>query len=271
MDGTPDPNPFRCVVDAIGDAIIVLDARGVVVHANPAAIHAHLIERVEDLRLLARPVAGCELAMIVVRAGTTERATSLVNKVRALRDLLRMLEATTVAGIPAPRPEMLAEAGRIAEECELGLERLLGIERDTAIEAHPPAAPRTARARGRVLVVDDESLLLKAYVRMLSPLCDVVTADSGQAALDRFEHDRSFDVILCDLLMPSVSGIDVFQAVERRWPDLCDRFVFATGGALTQSTERFLLEVTPHAWLKKPIDIERLIAIIQRRLSERDA
>jgi DNA-binding NtrC family response regulator len=124
--------------------------------------------------------------------------------------------------------------------------------------------------RARVLAVDDESLLLTAYRRMLRRRHDVETANGGREALALLERDRRFDVILCDVLMPHVSGMDLHREVAARWPELARRFLFVTGGAFTPNARRFLEELGS-TWIEKPVDLARLLRVIDEKLAEEKA
>lgn len=84
--------------------------------------------------------------------------------------------------------------------------------------------------RTRVLAVDDEALVRRLVQRVLSSSCDVVTVGSGAEALEEMDAGESFDVILCDVRMPEMSGLELHDVVAARWPELADRFVFASGG-----------------------------------------
>ena len=81
---------------------------------------------------------------------------------------------------------------------------------------------RTATPRRRILAVDDEALLLKAYRRMLGDAHELTTALGGHEALRMLERDARFDVVLCDLQMPEMSGMELHRrrarARSRRWP-----------------------------------------------------
>jgi CheY-like chemotaxis protein len=130
-------------------------------------------------------------------------------------------------------------------------------------------APREYPRR-RVLAIDDEALLLKAFRRMLGETHDVMTALGGLEALQVLERDAKFDVILCDLQMPELSGMGVFEAVQRRWPALADRFVFVTGGAFSPDAKRFL-EESVIAVMQKPFRVEDVLALIERKVREAGA
>ena len=79
----------------------------------------------------------------------------------------------------------------------------------------PTRAPVVSSARGRILVVDDEPLLRKLMVRILEGSHEVVTATSGAKAQVILQGDQSFDVILCDLIMPQLTGMDLHDELRQ--------------------------------------------------------
>jgi len=93
----------------------------------------------------------------------------------------------------------------------------------------PPPKPRS-RTRGflRVLLVDDEDMLRRCTVRTLTEF-EVVCANSGAEALALLEKDSDFDAILSDVMMPRMSGPELFARCYRDYPRLAQRFVFASG------------------------------------------
>ena len=62
---------------------------------------------------------------------------------------------------------------------------------------------------------------------------DVELALGGSEALDRLAHDDRWDAILCDLMMPQVDGVAIFEWVSEHRAALADRMLFCTGGAFT--------------------------------------
>lgn len=131
----------------------------------------------------------------------------------------------------------------------------------------PESAPQPEQ-RLRVLIVDDELMLLKALRNFLSTSVDVVLADGGQEALSLLEHDANFDLVLCDVHMPGVDGVGVYEAVHDRRPELIERFVFLTGGALTLRAREFLARARPRL-VHKPVQAEALAGLLE--LAERRA
>jgi CheY-like chemotaxis protein len=136
----------------------------------------------------------------------------------------------------------------------------------TAVTPAPEATPVRGVTRRRILAVDDEALLLKAYRRMLSDAHDLTTALGGLEALRMLGQDAAFDVILCDLQMPEMSGMELHAAVRQQFPALADRFVFVTGGAFSGDARRFL-EESVAVVLHKPFRIEDLLKVVDRTAS----
>jgi CheY-like chemotaxis protein len=109
-------------------------------------------------------------------------------------------------------------------------------------EAVPPAA--AAKLKGRVLVVDDEPLLCATIERILSIEHDVIVVGSARQAVQLIERGDRFDVILSDLMMPEMTGMDLYAAVLRSAPDQAGRMVFMTGGAFSQNAAAFVDEIS---------------------------
>jgi len=129
-----------------------------------------------------------------------------------------------------------------------------------------PVEPVSAVGRrGRILVVDDEQLVLQGVKRILFKEHDVVAVPAAAEALALCAGGEKFDVILCDLMMPDMTGMDFHEQLLRVAPDLIDRVIFMTGGAFTARAQQFLSE-TPKEHIEKPFRPANLRAIIQRYL-----
>jgi CheY-like chemotaxis protein len=94
----------------------------------------------------------------------------------------------------------------------------------------------------RILLIDDEPLLVKSFARYLGGVCghDVLCAGGGGEALAQLEAEGCVDLIFCDLTMPDIDGVEVHRAVCEYHPQLRDRFVFITGGAIDGATESYV-------------------------------
>jgi CheY-like chemotaxis protein len=127
----------------------------------------------------------------------------------------------------------------------------------------PPARTST-QERARIMVVDDEPLVAKALARMLSAY-DVVIATDGATALDVLQKGR-FDVVLCDVMMPGMTGMELFEAAVRQHPELARRFVFLTGGTFTPEAREFLDRAGTRR-VEKPFDLDALTHVIRQVLT----
>ncbi len=94
--------------------------------------------------------------------------------------------------------------------------------------------------RRKVLVIDDEPLILKLIQRALADHYDVTTKSSSLEAYSYLKAQNDFDIILCDLMMPEMTGMELFERVSETMPDLTEKFVFMTGGAFTPTAMEFL-------------------------------
>jgi PAS domain S-box-containing protein len=94
--------------------------------------------------------------------------------------------------------------------------------------------------RARILVVDDEPMIGMAIRRTLQREHEVVTLTSAREAQERLTQGERFDLILCDVMMPEMSGMDLHQELSRHLPELTERVVFLSGGAFTASASAFL-------------------------------
>ena len=116
-----------------------------------------------------------------------------------------------------------------------------------------------------VLVIDDEPVILRATRRLLRGH-DVVTVERGAEALERLDAGETFDVLLCDMTMPGMTGADVVYATGPAGaPSTAHarRTIFVTGGAITPETEEFLANVD-RPRLDKPFPAAALMALMTK-------
>lgn len=179
----------------------------------------------------------------------------------------------TGIGLAICRGIVSAHGGAITVESEMGKGSVFRITlpalspRSVQAEARAePSAGRSAR-RGRLLVIDDEVKLGKAIALDLSLEHDAHLETSGEEALARFRRGERFDVILCDLFMPSMPGMVLYEEVRRIDPGQADRMIFLTGGAYTAGARKFLSDITNQS-LEKPFDMDRLRALVREVLGE---
>ena len=142
------------------------------------------------------------------------------------------------------------------------------VEPPAASEQNPPSSVPLA-VRPRVLIVDDEQVIAALLARGLAPdAYDVTVVHSGRAALTALGQGR-FDLVLCDLMMPEMSGEDVYREALRRWPQLAAGFVFLTGGAFTPRGRQFLASVEVPV-LEKPFRMREMRKLVRARLRLRN-
>lgn len=121
--------------------------------------------------------------------------------------------------------------------------------------------PRRPSRRLRVLVVDDEERIVHLVQSLLDGEHDVIGETSATRALGTIlSESRPLDVILCDLMMPEMTGMDLFERVASSRADLASRFVFVTGGAYTERGRTLLSGTTTR--LMKPFTADDLRAAL---------
>ncbi|HLL05252.1 MAG TPA: two-component regulator propeller domain-containing protein [Myxococcaceae bacterium] len=145
----------------------------------------------------------------------------------------------------------------------------------------PPAAedsvaPGAAQAgvasapapRSKLLIIDDEPMLTAALSRMLAADHEVVAFTSARVALEQLRSGERYSLILCDLMMPDMTGMELHETLARELPGQAECMVFITGGAFTEAARRFL-ETTSRPCLDKPFEPERLRARVRELLVSR--
>jgi PAS domain S-box-containing protein len=180
----------------------------------------------------------------------------------------------TGLGLPICRSLITRMGGRLELESEVGRGSTFRIVLPAA--AHPsiavlvssgPEQPTGAARRGRILIVDDEPLVSQAVRRALQREHEVMTLTSAREAYARLTGGEHFDLILCDIMMPEMSGIDLHEELARVDPRLAQRMVFLTGGAFTPRAREFLSQ-TKNPCVEKPFVPRDLQELVRSLLSE---
>lgn len=131
----------------------------------------------------------------------------------------------------------------------------------------PPApAPRVAPAR--VLLVDDEAMIVEMLEQVLSPEFEVIGESESRRALARLERGERFDAMLCDVMMPGIDGMQLYSATLAMSPEQAARFVFVTGGVSNPDVHLFL-EDTGRPCVEKPFDLNALRATVRKLVGTR--
>ncbi len=132
--------------------------------------------------------------------------------------------------------------------------------------APPPAAGPPTLGRARVLIIDDEPQIVTSLARLLGLDGHAVT--TATTAADALTHlaARPFDLVLCDLMMPECSGVELYERVAAIAPDAAARFVFLTGGIFSDAVHA-QLERCPRPVMAKPADLAALRAHVAAALA----
>ncbi|MET0790916.1 MAG: ATP-binding protein, partial [Polyangiaceae bacterium] len=119
--------------------------------------------------------------------------------------------------------------------------------------------------RGRLLVVDDEVSVARTLKALLQKEHDVVLASDGNHALEAIAQNGTdaFDVIMCDLMMPGMSGMELYERLRQTHPGLEERMVFMTGGVSMDRAREFLASRV-NLTFEKPFDFDRLRRALRR-------
>lgn len=120
--------------------------------------------------------------------------------------------------------------------------------------------------RCRVLVVVEDPMNAKAIRRALEKEHEIIVAETAKAALEWITGGRRFDVILCDLMMVELTGMDLHAELARVAPDQANSMVFLTSCSLTPKARTFL-QATPNQRIEKPFDTSQLREIMRQRAS----
>ncbi len=127
----------------------------------------------------------------------------------------------------------------------------------------PSSMPPSPRGKARVLVVDDDPGVGRALRLMLEDEHDVKSLVRPREALQELLSDGGYDLIFCDLMMPELSGMDIYQVLRFNRPGYESKIVFMSGGAFTASARRFLEQV-PNQRIEKPFNMRSLQRLVQR-------
>ena len=176
---------------------------------------------------------------------------------------------STGLGLSIAHGVVLSLGGRLSVSSTLGkgtefcveLPAARGYEPSSRGSGRFAAAPATRR---RVLVVDEDRLVAEAIAKSLSDEHDAEVTTNASDVIARIRRGDEYDVILCDLMMPNVTGMDLYREVLRVAPHMAARIVFMSGGVYTARARAFV-EGLPNRCIEKPPDAAKLRELIRRR------
>jgi len=162
--------------------------------------------------------------------------------------------------------------GRIYAESKLGKGATFVVELPVVTEteqselADPVVEETKVALKEKILVVDDEPTVLLLVSRVLTDEGhEVETIDNADDALETIEHKR-YSLILLDIKMPGMSGIELYKRIQKIAPSLARRIVFITGDVIGASTTAFIVRTKVHC-IMKPFDAEQLKRAVNRILT----
>jgi CheY-like chemotaxis protein len=182
------------------------------------------------------------------------------------RSLPRLRQLSDGLGMSICRHLAQEIGGQLQMECRQGgvLFRVILPAAQPAVAVAPaPSVPAIRRAR--MLVIDDEPRIGSVLQRALGREHDVVALQSARDALVRLNGGERFDLILCDMMMPEMTGMELFSELQQALPEVARGIVFLTGGAFTPRAQAFLDHVD-NICLDKPLDLPRLRALVRERI-----
>jgi CheY-like chemotaxis protein len=209
-----------------------------------------------------------------VPSGFTHRinnplTTVLYNLESVIHDLDELAATVDTQSVVAVRDM----ADRLRDALE-GAQRIRSIVADlkpqpkvTNAAAGAAAKPDETRSdRPRVLLVDDEPGIGLAITRMFRSEYAIEVRTTGKEGLEAIENGGSFDAILCDLMLPGLTGVDLYTATVMKHPELASRFVFISGGSFAAGTLEFFNRVR-NPVLRKPMSPTELREVLRQVVS----
>jgi PAS domain S-box-containing protein len=166
--------------------------------------------------------------------------------------------------------------GQIEVESRVGRGTTFRITLAAARAVAPQTAARVAAEptedmpRGRVLVIDDDPAVGRALRLVLAEEHEVDVLTNARHALERLRGGERYGVILCDVMMPELSGMDFHRELTQSHPELAADIIFLTGGAFTLGAREFL-DCVPNPRLSKPFKWTDLRALIGQQLTRKHA
>jgi CheY-like chemotaxis protein len=229
-----------------------------------AAIHAET----NEIKIVTRMASSSRVAIEIHDTGSGIPIDVLPH----IFDAFYTTKAATVGtglGLAICRRIIADHDGEISVESRVGagtvFRTLLPAADRGATEVGVVLPERVAGRRGRILAVDDEPMLCVVIERILRAEHDVTTVTSAKEALGKLDRGEQFDLILCDLMMPEMTGMDLHARLQQSAPDQAAKIIFMTGGAFTENTQTFLAQLTNES-IEKPFKAAKLRELVHRFL-----
>lgn len=188
---------------------------------------------------------------------------------KQLADLFEPSLAVSTEALGLPIADIIARqhGGRLSVRSQKGMGNAFLLELPyVVVDPGVALAPTRPGLEGlRALVVDDETFLLECLVEALRAWgMEVSACTRGEEAVQSLEAS-TFDVIVSDIRMPGLSGMDLYDWMKERRPGMTRRILYTTGDAFDTKTRNFL-EANQVPYLGKPFDLKQLKQSLERML-----
>jgi PAS domain S-box-containing protein len=218
---------------------------------------------------------------IVIRTGTDERGMVVVEirdtgsgmTPETLKKIFTPFFTTKPSGIGTGLGLAICQriitriGGEIKVESKLGAGTTFTVFLPVVMTTEPTPTTRQPlpnhKRRRRLLIVDDDPNFGAALRRFLTTEYEVQLFTHAEEALELITRGERFDAILCDLMMPIVTGMEFYERLSAQVPEQAERIVFLTGGVFTNDARDFLHN-NPNARLEKPFEIHELRALLNK-------
>jgi signal transduction histidine kinase/CheY-like chemotaxis protein len=147
----------------------------------------------------------------------------------------------------------------------LGARFSVVLDRARAVSTTVSGWPRLPpiHERLRVLILDDDELILRSMHRSLSSHFECEAVGAARTALDLLDQDGDFDAVVSDVVMPEMNGLEFWTQLEQKRPELALKTVFISGGITSEKLHAGVSD-TGRPCLVKPVDIAELVRTIRR-------
>ena len=141
------------------------------------------------------------------------------------------------------------------------------VTKEEQLKLAEPAIQPGKVAKARILVVDDDTIVQEFLTEILREEGhEVEIIDNGNDALEKFESE-DYDLILLDIKLPGMSGIELYEHLQKKAKSLTRKVIFITGDTMSTDTMVFI-KSSQTPYITKPFNVEELMKSIDRVLTE---
>jgi signal transduction histidine kinase len=235
---------------------LIVNAAHAIPEGRAAANEIRVVTRTDD--------AGC--AVVEIHDTGSGIPPSILPRIFDAFFTTKAVITGTGLGLAISHRIVTAYGGNISVESRVGrgsvFRTVLPPVQGKVAEAKSIAPEVSQGRRGRILVVDDEKMLGVTIQRALADEHEVTAVTAATEAYRLLKGGAQFDLVLCDLMMPEMSGMDLYAELRKLAPDQTKKFVFMTGGAFTTDAGRFLGQISNPS-IEKPLRASKLRSLVR--------